>query len=1076
MDTAVEGLLVGWQAHGDAHDGGGAHALASALEEHSQDREAVLERALATAPRPEDLNSLAWAVFYQAWPGCESAAARLFLEARRRGGPVEETIKGMRAALPYISEQASIEDLVRQTVLLSERHPSALLLAAAHAARSSQPDEGQRFALEALDLLITRFGTSPGESPSIREFGDALKLIDDRTAEEVATRALDSTNRDPRVLVEWIDRLTSADLDRARELALEAADDVTERIKLEADHPFDTDALSRLLEVLDEYGIDKVLVRARNALDNASPEAFLRFATALANATRTRPDLAEPAAEFLISALRRGASTGEVADHLALVSQQLREPERKRILEAAMQSSDRAPAILSLWARFLLARAQEHWLAGDDLEQLTRATYEYARVEGRSPVSVLDVLSEFSVRRWHGAVEEWLAMMDAALPDDVELSVAKACHQVQLERWDLAVHDLRETLFSDHEDDELRQTCLQYWLHCHRNLGTLAEARTELENLADQTPLWVSPARGAYQIGLAHLRASLLMADHMAATTDLAAFKAHIDQGFPAPEAEAACNAASRGRSGWLRTQTRDPALLHQAAFWTERPEHKLLLQELAVERLEQTPYAATAQLRFEQGLSLADLRHHQEAIDAYEESIAAWNQPQRGDDYWLNGPYARHNIAVALENLGSYAEASAQWRTAARAYAPYSEARDPNAYWAHASALLRIDELVDAYHACHAGLAVAPDHVDLLRAMVEIERKWRLTLARRIVEQAEKSPDQVLRRLPTSATWQAHDSARRLNAALSRRAAGSRNVDHLREYAEFLMGREDHKTATRVLDKAVEIDPENGAVLEAIGRLHHAQGQFEEALGAFTRAQEYKPGDHELRSRMGHTLAKLGRRDAAFAALHEVRATAPEHLPTLIRLADLYVDQGDELQESGPYEKAVELYERVLRLHVSGAGSKHLTSQELADIHYQCGYSLVALYVKRVGSSTGQRKRAQLHFVECLKVDAYHEKALIAHRRVGDRDASQSMKAREKLGPWLIVAPMLFVFGLAQFRHFQSTIDEASYLALTFGSVVLAIAGLFLPELLKLKVGGVELEKSPVEQQREPEHLQLSR
>jgi hypothetical protein len=43
--------------------------------------------------------------------------------------------------------------------------------------------------------------------------------------------------------------------------------------------------------------------------------------------------------------------------------------------------------------------------------------------------------------------------------------------------------------------------------------------------------------------------------------------------------------------------------------------------------------------------------------------------------------------------------------------------------------------------------------------------------------------------------------------------------------------------------------------------------------------------------------------------------------------------------------------------------------------------------------------------------------------------------------------------------------IDVSWYVVLSFGSLLFAIAGLSLPQLLKLKVGGIELEKSVSDQ-----------
>lgn len=43
-------------------------------------------------------------------------------------------------------------------------------------------------------------------------------------------------------------------------------------------------------------------------------------------------------------------------------------------------------------------------------------------------------------------------------------------------------------------------------------------------------------------------------------------------------------------------------------------------------------------------------------------------------------------------------------------------------------------------------------------------------------------------------------------------------------------------------------------------------------------------------------------------------------------------------------------------------------------------------------------------------------------------------------------------------------TVDTATYSLLTFGSLILLIAGIYLPQIIKLKIAGIELEKSNLE------------
>jgi hypothetical protein len=65
------------------------------------------------------------------------------------------------------------------------------------------------------------------------------------------------------------------------------------------------------------------------------------------------------------------------------------------------------------------------------------------------------------------------------------------------------------------------------------------------------------------------------------------------------------------------------------------------------------------------------------------------------------------------------------------------------------------------------------------------------------------------------------------------------------------------------------------------------------------------------------------------------------------------------------------------------------------------------------------------------------------------------------------ILAMSAFVFVLVQISFLRKGMfhDLAFYVPVTFGSIILMIAGFYLPRLLKLKVAGIELEKSSVDQ-----------
>ena len=74
-----------------------------------------------------------------------------------------------------------------------------------------------------------------------------------------------------------------------------------------------------------------------------------------------------------------------------------------------------------------------------------------------------------------------------------------------------------------------------------------------------------------------------------------------------------------------------------------------------------------------------------------------------------------------------------------------------------------------------------------------------------------------------------------------------------------------------------------------------------------------------------------------------------------------------------------------------------------------------------------------------------------------------------EKDGPWVIVALSALVFFVTQFQFFSSPMmglkENGYYVLQSFGSLIFMIAGLSLPQVLKLKVAGIEMEKSSMNQ-----------
>jgi hypothetical protein len=90
----------------------------------------------------------------------------------------------------------------------------------------------------------------------------------------------------------------------------------------------------------------------------------------------------------------------------------------------------------------------------------------------------------------------------------------------------------------------------------------------------------------------------------------------------------------------------------------------------------------------------------------------------------------------------------------------------------------------------------------------------------------------------------------------------------------------------------------------------------------------------------------------------------------------------------------------------------------------------------------------------------------------------TRSQNILRSIGPPTIFAVSAFLFFITQYLFFRGKpvlwdksskifqgMSESHYVLLTFGSLIFMIAGLSLPELLKIKIAGVELEKSTIQQ-----------
>jgi amino acid permease len=126
--------------------------------------------------------------------------------------------------------------------------------------------------------------------------------------------------------------------------------------------------------------------------------------------------------------------------------------------------------------------------------------------------------------------------------------------------------------------------------------------------------------------------------------------------------------------------------------------------------------------------------------------------------------------------------------------------------------------------------------------------------------------------------------------------------------------------------------------------------------------------------------------------------------------------------------------------------------------------------------------KAALVDFRECKKVDPNYSKARVAIEKINKSLRQLRVDSLVNVwGPVCIFCLSVFVFLMAQlfFIHawWSHSVKDAltNYISITFPSLLFMVAGVYLPQLLKLKLPGIELEKASVAKVSAPS-IEISR
>jgi tetratricopeptide (TPR) repeat protein len=463
----------------------------------------------------------------------------------------------------------------------------------------------------------------------------------------------------------------------------------------------------------------------------------------------------------------------------------------------------------------------------------------------------------------------------------------------------------------------------------------------------------------------------------------------------------------------------------------------------------------------------LSELRRFDEALPLYRRAS------EKGPDL----PWADHNIAYYLERQGRFTEAVPVWRRACEKYEALLERKDvslgeerPDVLRHYASILVvQYENDEAAEKRLREALEIAPNHTGALASLAELLRDR--------VEQPNLANKGSL--------WESEALYRRCKALLQKRIADGADFAVWLELAELHLVAS-VLTAQDVAASSVAPSPsdhaegcylnvvegcpegraeERAAALCGLGVLSTRAKDHARAAGYFERALRVSPANLKIMSNLAESYFKLQQTERAEEKYREVLRISSDHVESNIGLGEIF-SASAEGGETDDYEVAKGYFTRAIELGRSRHGSKVLKAQELAAVYYSRGYTRVKAYEGSKLLRSDALEDARRDFETCLSFDKGHFKAARALARVRQRlDQLSAASFAQESGPRLLLGISFALLLGAQALFLIKRIDAPSYATMSLGSLFFVVVALYLPQLLKLKVGGLELEKSPVDQ-----------
>jgi len=329
-------------------------------------------------------------------------------------------------------------------------------------------------------------------------------------------------------------------------------------------------------------------------------------------------------------------------------------------------------------------------------------------------------------------------------------------------------------------------------------------------------------------------------------------------------------------------------------------------------------------------------------------------------------------------------------------------------------------------------------------------------------------------------------ECARVAESLLLLELAEHNNPQSLQDLASVKVAVEDWAGAVSRLREALEKCPASAEVelRSNLAIAYAGQDAYGDAVLELRRVLSIDPERIEDRIRLARVLLAMKAPERAEDELRAVLATAPQNISAGLALGDVLLAKG-EGGDGESFTEADAVLGDTLALSFAAEQAAYgarkastvLVGKSLSDALYLQGYAKVkqpdASWRGRIraGASSARLDAAEALFQRAIEADRRNVRASRALTLLrSGRKQERTAAGIERFGAPVVALVAVVALVLVQLSLFISwpalrrereSLTFASYGALTFGLLALLMAAFYLPSILKLKVAGVELEKS---------------